>query len=146
MVDIFTRVGQSLLGRVDGPLHFRLFLQPTVASVLAIRAGIRDAREGRPAFLWAIVSNAGHRRGLLTQAWKDIRNLAIVAVSLDVIYQLIVLRWIYLLELLITATTLAVVPYMLLRGLANRIARRASGQRWGQAFSAGMLRKRPSKP
>jgi len=40
-----------------------------------------------------------------------------------VVYQLIVHRGVYILELLITAVTLAIVPYILLRGLISRIAR-----------------------
>ena len=31
-----------------GPMTFRLILQPTLASILAIRAGLKDARESRP--------------------------------------------------------------------------------------------------
>jgi hypothetical protein len=39
-----------------------------------------------------------------------------------VVYQLIVDRGVYSLELLITAVTLAVVPYVLVRGPISRIA------------------------
>jgi hypothetical protein len=45
----------------------------------------------------------------------------LVAVVLDVIYQLIVLRWVYPLETLIVATVLALVPCMVVRGIGNRI-------------------------
>jgi hypothetical protein len=48
----------------------------------------------------------------------------ILAVVLDSIYQLIVHRGVYVLELLITATVLAIIPYVLVRGPVNRIARR----------------------
>jgi hypothetical protein len=30
--------------------HFRIIIQPMVAAILAIRAGLRDARSGRPAY------------------------------------------------------------------------------------------------
>ena len=43
---------------------------------------------------------------------------------LDAIYQLITHRFIYPLELLFTATLLALVPYLILRGPVNRIASR----------------------
>ena len=45
----------------------------------------------------------------------------LVAVVLDVVYQLIVLRWVYPLETLIVATVLALVPCMVVRGIGNRI-------------------------
>ena len=49
--------------------------------------------------------------------WKDIGNVFIVALVLDSIYQVIVHSGIYALELLLTATTLALVPYGIVRGL-----------------------------
>jgi hypothetical protein len=47
----------------------------------------------------------------------------LVATILDVVYQLIVHRSVYTLELLITAVTLAIIPYVLLRGPISRIAK-----------------------
>jgi len=41
---------------------------------------------------------------------------------MDVIYQLIEVRWVYVLDILITAVLLAIVPYLFLRGPVNRIA------------------------
>jgi hypothetical protein len=46
MEDMLSRVWESLIGRVGGPLTLRLLIQPTVATFLAIRAGWRDARAG----------------------------------------------------------------------------------------------------
>jgi hypothetical protein len=124
MDEILRRVWENLIGRSTGPINFRLIIQPTVASVIAIRAGLKDAREGRPAFLWAAVSNPGYRPQLLRQGWKDVGKVFILAMVLDSIYQLAVNRGVYVLELLITATVLAIVPYVLIRGPVNRIARR----------------------
>ncbi len=47
---LFSREWDDLAGRVGGPMTFRLILQPTVATILAVRAGFRDARAGRAAF------------------------------------------------------------------------------------------------
>ena len=121
MVDPFTRVMENLLHRVDGPLHFRLIVQPAVAAVMALRAGIRDERDGKPPFLWAVLLRTADHRELLQEAWRDLRNVLILALILDVTYQLIVHRWIFPLELIITVTTLAVVPYIIVRGPLNRI-------------------------
>jgi hypothetical protein len=105
-------------------MNFRLFVQPTVAAVIAIQAGLKDAMEGRPAFLWAAFTNSDYRSELLHQGWKEIRTVFILATILDAIYQLIVHRGVYVGETLITATLLAIVPYVLIRGPVNRVARR----------------------
>src|SRR5262249_47827687 len=107
-----------------GPMSFRLIVQPTVAVILAIRAGLLDAREGRPPFLWTLLTNADARRELLRGAWKDVGTVFLVALVLDAVYQIIVNSWIYPLEMLLTATILAFVPYVVLRGLVTRVARR----------------------
>ncbi len=122
MNDIFARVWENLTGRLTGPMNFRLIIQPTVAMILAIRAGLRDARQNRPAFLWAVLWNPAYRHELLRQGWKDVGKVLLLATLLDLIYQLIVHRGVYVLELLITAVSLAVIPYVLFRGPISRIA------------------------
>lgn len=121
MADPFTRMVENLVHRVDGPLHFRLIVQPAVAALMAIRAGMRDARESKSPFFWAVLLHTGDHRELLQQAWRDLRNVIIIALTLDVIYQLIVHRWIYPLESTIAVTFLVVVPYIIFRGPINRI-------------------------
>ena len=46
-----------------------------------------------------------------------------LAFVLDVVYQMIVFRWVYPFESLAVSIILAFLPYLLLRGLVNRIAR-----------------------
>ncbi len=123
MDDIISRVWENLVARPTGPMSIRLMLQPIVASVLAIRSGLKDAQEGRPAFLWAAVTNPGYRPELLRQGWKDVGKVFVLAIVLDAIYQLIVHRGVYVGELLIVATGLAIVPYCLIRGPVTRVAR-----------------------
>ena len=117
------RVWSSLLGGLTGPLKFRFVLQPLVAILLSLRAGLRDAREGRSPFLWALVTHRGHRRERLSRGWTDVGKLFVTATLVDFVYQLIVDRRIYALKSLLVATTLALVPYLLLCGVFNRIAR-----------------------
>ena len=121
MGDIFSRLWNNLIGRFTGPMNFRLILQPLVAAGFAIWSGIKDARAGRPAFLWTVVSDPAQRPVLLRSAWKDVGKVFILAVILDAIYQLIQLRAVHLLELLIVAPALAFVPYALLRGPVTRL-------------------------
>lgn len=123
MEDILKRVWENLLGRLSGPLNFRLIVQPAVASFLAVRAGLKDAQQERPAFLWAAITNPPYRRNLFRQFWNDVWKVFLVAIILDTVYQLSIQRGVYVLELLIVATTLALVPYVLLRGPVGRIAR-----------------------
>lgn len=123
MDEVLTRIWENLIGRVHGPLTFRLIIQPAVALFLAIRAGLRDAREGRPPYLWAVLGDTEHRRELLRSGWKDVGRIFILAVVIDVIYQLIVVRWVYPAETLIVACVLAIMPYLLVRGPVTRVAR-----------------------
>jgi hypothetical protein len=102
---------------------FRLIFQPAMACFLAVRAGFRDARTGRPAFGWAVLTRPDHRRDLLLHGWKDVGRLFLFVVVLDVIYQLIVIQWVYPGETLLVSVILALVPYVLLRGPVNRLAR-----------------------
>jgi uncharacterized membrane protein YidH (DUF202 family) len=122
MEDMLSWGWEHLIDRVGGPLTFRLIIQPAVAIILAIRAGLEDAHEGRPVYCWAIVADAAHRRYLLRHGWEHVGKVFIVAIVLDAIYQMIVLRWIYPGQLLIVATTLAILPYMVVRGLTNFVA------------------------
>ena len=124
MEEALRRGWENLIGRYDGPMSFRFIIQPAMAIALAIWAGIRDARDGRPPFLWALFSNPSQRDELLRQSWKDIGKVFIVALILDSIYQVTVHAGIYALELLITATILALVPYAITRGPVTCLARR----------------------
>lgn len=115
------RVIENLIGRLDGPLHFRFIVQPLVASILAVIDGVKDAKAGKPAYFWALLSNSGHRKELLHRGWKRISKIFILAVVLDVVYQLIEYHWIYPGETLIVAVVLAILPYIVLCGPVNRV-------------------------
>src|SRR5262245_545425 len=122
MDHLFSREWQDLLARADGFMTFRLMVQPAVAIFLALRAGWEDARAGRPPYDWAVVTDPAHRQYLLRQGWQDVGRVFVLALVLDVIYQVSVLHWVYPGELLVVATLLALVPYLLVRGPVNRIA------------------------
>jgi hypothetical protein len=122
MEDIVRRFWENLIGRSNGPMSIRLVIQPAVAGVLAIRAGLKDAREGRPPFLWAAITNPAVRPELLRQGSRDVGKVFVVAAVLDAVYQLIVQRGVFLLELLVVAILLAIFPYVLIRGPINRLA------------------------
>jgi hypothetical protein len=127
ITDMIARGWENFLARPTGSLNFRFVLQPTIATIIAVRAGIKDARDGRPAYLWAAFTNSQHRWQFLHGGWKDMRAPLLIAATLDAIYQIIIHQFIYPLELLFTATLLALVPYFVLRGPVNRVARRIIG-------------------
>jgi hypothetical protein len=124
MEALLTRFLENLLGRVSGPMKFRLILQPLVAIIFAIRSGLRDAREDRPAYFWALFTDRANRREMLRDGWKSVGKVFIFAIIMDLIYQLVILRWFYMGEALLVAVVLAIIPYLIFRGTANRIARR----------------------
>src|SRR5262245_55533237 len=79
----------SIWARPEGPMSFRFILQPTMAAIAALRAGLRDSKEGRPAFLWAVFTKDGHRANLLKGGWKHVWIIFLVALVLDAVYQII---------------------------------------------------------
>jgi len=122
MEDVLSRVWENIGGRVGGPLTFRLILQPMVAVAFAIEAGLRDARNHRPPYFWTILTNPNERRALIRQGWQAVAKVFVLAVFIDVVYQVMVFHWVYPGELLIIAFLLSCAPYLLVRGPANRIA------------------------
>ena len=117
-------VWEQLAGRLEGPLFLRFLLQPTVAAILAVRAGIADARAGRSPYFWTLLSHPEERRQLIRAGWKDVSKVFFIAVILDTAYQLIVFHFVYVIQSITVAFVLAVVPYVLVRGPATRIASR----------------------
>ena len=122
MEDMWMRVVENLTDRVSGPMKFRLLLQPLMAASFAIIAGLRDAKTGKVPYFWSLVSDPSHRRDLLRDGWKDIGKIFVLALILDGVYQIIVLRFFYPGEAILVACVLALVPYLILRGLVTRIA------------------------
>lgn len=129
-MDFFHVIGQHIadawdmiIGRGAGPFHLRLIMQPVVASLLGIRAGRADAGHDRPPYFWSVFKANDHydRRTLLRDGWGDVKKVFLIAIALDVVYGLIEFRWVYPLQTLIVAVVLAMIPYLIFRGLANRL-------------------------
>jgi hypothetical protein len=124
MDDMWTRIGDNLVARVSGPLKFRLVIQPLMAAIFAIRSGLADARAGKSPYFWALLWDRGQREDMLRDGWKGVGKVFILALVLDVVYQIIVSRFVYPGEAIIVASVLAILPYLILRGLVTRLARR----------------------
>jgi hypothetical protein len=109
---------------ISGPMKFRLVLQPCMAAFFAIRSGLADAKTGKSPYFWTMVSDPKERGELLKDGWKSVGKVFILAIVLDVIYQIIELHFVYVGEAIIVAFILAILPYLILRGIVTRIARR----------------------
>ena len=131
MDDLVTRFWSEIVARPNGPMAIRCYLQPIMASIFAIRDGWTDAEKGKPAYFWALFTNPDARADLVRDGWKGIRRVFFFAIVMDLVYQAIELRGFRPFETLFVATTLAIIPYVLLRGPINRII---------------CARKRPARP
>jgi hypothetical protein len=122
MEDLLARIIEDLVGRVSGPMKFRLILQPVMAAIFAIRSGLKDAKRANPLI-------SGHCLQIrivgrtCCETVKSMGRVFVFAIVMDVIYQFIIFRWFYPLEALSVAIILALVPYLLIRGPVNRIAK-----------------------
>jgi len=122
--DTWTRFVGDLTDRLNGPMKFRFVLQPIMASIFAILAGLKDAKLGKPLYFWGLLTDPANRADMLKDGWKGVGKVFILALVLDLVYQFIVLHFFYPVEAIVVSVILAIVPYLLLRGLANRLARK----------------------
>ena len=124
MEEIWTRFVENMAGRVSGPMKLRLLFQPLMAAFFAIRAGLNDAKRGRPTFFWALAHSPELRDEKLREAGKSAGKVFVLAMALDVVYQFIELRTVYPGEAVMVAFVLAIAPYLLVRPVVARLARR----------------------
>jgi len=114
----------DLIDRLHGPFSFRFVLQPVMAAIYAVRDGVLDAYEGKPAYLWHVLRHPEGRGDLLREGWHRVLRVILLGVVMDVLYQVIVFKTIYFGQLVVIVLGLAFVPYLIVRGPVNRIARR----------------------
>jgi hypothetical protein len=123
-MDDFTRFWTDIVGRLTGPLTFRLILQPLMAIFYAYKDGVSDARAGRPPYLQAMFSEPGERKELLGEGLKHLARVIVLGALMDTIYQVVVFKRFYPGELIVVVFLLAIVPYVVFRGPLTRLARR----------------------
>ncbi len=91
---MLARVAQNLFGRIDGPMAIRLVIQPIMGAVFAAWDGIKDASRHDPPYGLSLLMEPEHRGHRLRDGWRSIRKVFSVALGMDVVYQLIQLRWV----------------------------------------------------
>jgi hypothetical protein len=90
------------------------------ASLLALSP--KQRARSIPPYFWGIFTDKGERESMLKNGWKSVGKVFILAIVLDVVYQIIEHRWtVYPGEAVLVALVLAIVPYLLIRGPVNRI-------------------------
>lgn len=127
LLEFLHRFWSDMLGRTEGPMTFRFFLQPIMAIVMATIDGLKDARSGRRPYFQALLHGASHAERVKTfrEGFTAVTRILLLGVAMDVIYQFKVFGGFrYPLETLVIAIALAFIPYLLLRGPVARIARR----------------------
>jgi hypothetical protein len=124
MDDIWMRVMENMSFRIDGPMKFRFVLQPVMAMIFAFIAGRKDALAGKPPYFWTLLTAPEHRIDMLKDGWKSVGKVFMLAMVLDVVFQVIALKTVYPGEVVIVAFLLAIVPYLIVRGLVTRLMRK----------------------
>ena len=118
------RIWTNLINRPSEPMAFRFILQPAMALIAAIHDGVKDARTGRSPYFWTLLRNPQKRVARLREGLNATARIILLAVGMDVIYQITVFNTFYPGEALLIGLQLAFVPYLLMRGPVARIARR----------------------
>jgi hypothetical protein len=93
-----------------------------MALVLSTLDGVRDAKAGRHLYLLSLIREPANRTKYIKEGWRSIGKVFIIAVILDLVFQLVYMSQLNLLGSLITGLILALLPYLLLRGPVNYIA------------------------
>ncbi len=127
MDDILSRAWDQLLARPTGPFQFRFILQPLMAVFLGIRAGMNGSQDK----LLPIFSTDTDReiRACRTHPRRFEGHREIVHPCGGPGLHLVEIRWIYPLQAGIVGVVLAIIPYIGVRGPANRLANRMIARR-----------------
>ncbi len=123
MGELFARMCREIAARPSGPMAFRFYLQPAMAILAAVHGGLKDAREGAPAYFWSLFVDRQNRRARLREGFRAVRNVFVLAILMDLVYQAFVIKAFRPVEALDVAILLAILPYLCVRGPVNRVAR-----------------------
>jgi hypothetical protein len=102
-------------------MNLRFIVQPIIAAILGIRAGIHDARQATPPFIWSLCARPSGWKLQLKQAREQLVIPLVVAIVLDGIVQYLLFQRIRFLGAVVLGTILMGLPYSLARGVTNRI-------------------------
>ena len=121
--EVLHRTLTDLLSRPSGPESFRFVFQPIMAAVVATLDGIKDARAGRTPYFRTLLRDPAQRGARLRQGFKATSRIIALGFGLDAIYQFKTVGTFYPGEAIVIVFLLAFLPYLLVRGPADRVAR-----------------------
>ena len=127
--ETISRLLRQLIERPSGPMSFRFILQPSMAAIAAVHDARKDVRLGRGPYLWTILHSPDQRVARLNEAANATARIFLLGLIMDTAYQILVFDRFFPAEAVIIALILAFLPYVVVRGLALRIARRWRGGR-----------------
>jgi hypothetical protein len=107
-------------GIFGGSFQWRLILQPLAAIILGVRLGIRDAKQGERPFFASLFHEPKRAKRLATEARQAALPLAI-AFIVDSILQHLINHHIRPLQALFVGGLLVFLPFLIVRGLTNRL-------------------------
>ena len=110
-----------LLELIAGPGTFRFVVQPVFAILFGVRDGRNDAKSGTPPFLYTLLFGSGKRTATLKAGLGAVALPLIIAVALDSVLQVYIFDVWRLQWALIVGLCLVGIPYVLTRGITNRI-------------------------
>jgi len=122
-VGFFETIARDLGGRglFGGNVQIRLFLQPLLGSLLGVRYGIRDAKQGKRPYFASMVEEKTDRGQKLKRSLREALLPLCLAFILDSILQYLNgLRYRPLVSVIVGGL-LVYLPFMIFRGVANRI-------------------------
>ncbi len=110
-----------LLELIAGPGTFRFVIQPVLAILFGVRDGRNDAKSSTPPILYMLLLQPGTRREALKGVLKAIALPLTLAVAIDSILQIYIFGVWRLQWALVIGLGLIGIPYILARGITNRI-------------------------
>jgi hypothetical protein len=122
-IGFFDSIARDLTGpgMFGGKFQIRLILQPVLAMLLGLRFGVRDAKQGKPPFFGALVGDKQDRGHLFKQSLRDAVIPLCIAFIIDSILQYMINHHVRPLASVIVGGLLVYLPFLIVRGLANRI-------------------------
>ncbi len=111
----------------SGKGSLRFILQPVTATLLGIRAGRRDGSSGARPYFVLLLANRESRRAALADGAKHVSKVFIAAVVVDAILQFLAYGSVRPGWAVTVGVLLAGVPYIIVRGLTNRVMRLRRG-------------------
>lgn len=115
LVDYTTRM-------LGGPGSFRFLVQPCMAILIGLRDGRRDSHRGRhPYFLLLLGLRGAERNREIRGGLRAIAVPLILGVVMSLVFQYIIVSRVRLLPALGFAALFVALPYLVARGLGNRV-------------------------